>query len=138
MKYYVLKDGRILTDISLIGEEEYVELDSYPYPEYVNDKIKVVTGVKDGELVYTYMDIPVPEPEPEPQPTQLDRIEALAVAGNDIEEKTLGEVTNLGESNLIIMEAIATQYEEGLENDLNNKEVLATIYEELLAQKEVK
>lgn len=78
------------------------------------------------------------DPIPEPQPSQLDRIEALAVAGNDIEEKTLGEVTNLGESNLIIMEALATQYEEGLENDLNNKEVLATIYEELLAQKEVK
>lgn len=72
MKYYVLKDGRILTDISLIGDQEYVELNSYPYPEYIDGKIKVVTGVQEGELVYTYKDIPEP---PEPQPTQLDRIE---------------------------------------------------------------
>lgn len=64
-----------------------------------------------------------PEP-PEPEQT--------------MEEKIYEAVNNANESQLIIMEALATQYEEGLENDLNNKEVLATIYEELLAQKEVK
>lgn len=62
--------------------------------------------------------------EPEPEPT--------------MDEQILSGVNSTNESQLIIMEALATQYEEGLENDLNNKEVLATIYEELLAQKEVK
>lgn len=64
------------------------------------------------------------EPTLEPEPT--------------MDEQILSGVNSTNESQLIIMEALATQYEEGLENDLNNKEVLATIYEELLAQKEVK
>ena len=50
--------------------------------------------------------------EPEPQPTQLDRVE---------------------ENELIIMEALAEQYEEGVEKDLMNMEVQATIYESILA-----
>ena len=56
-------------------------------------------------------DIEVPEPLP-PQPTQLDRIE---------------------EQQLILMEAQAEQYEQGLENRLNDMEVQATMYEAILA-----
>ena len=53
------------------------------------------------------------EPEPiVPQPTQLDRIE---------------------EQQLILMEAQAEQYEQGLENRLNDMEVQATMYEAILA-----
>lgn len=53
------------------------------------------------------------EPEPiVPEPTQLDRIE---------------------EQQLIIMEAQAEQYEQNLENRLNDMEVQATIYEAVLA-----
>ena len=52
-----------------------------------------------------------PEPVPDPQPTQADRIE---------------------ENQLILMEAMAEQYEESLENRLNDQEVQATIYETLL------
>ena len=36
------------------------------------------------------------------------------------------------ETQLIMMEAMADQYEEGLERDLNNMEVQATIYEAIL------
>lgn len=66
---------------------------------------------------------PIPE-SPVPEPS--------------MEEQILSGVNSTNGSQLTIMEALATQYEEGLENDLNNKEVLATIYEELLALKEVK
>lgn len=52
------------------------------------------------------------EIEPEPQPTQLDRVE---------------------ENQLIIMEAMAEQYEDSVEKDLMNMEVQATIYESILA-----
>lgn len=53
-----------------------------------------------------------PEPTPIPRvPTQLDRIE---------------------ESQLVIMEAIADQYEQGLTNRLDDMEVQATIYEAIL------
>lgn len=45
------------------------------------------------------------------EPTQVDRIE---------------------ENQLILMEAMATQYEESLENRLNDQEVQAIIYETLL------
>lgn len=47
-----------------------------------------------------------------PQPTQLDRIE---------------------EQQLILMEAQAEQYEQNLENRLNDIEVQATLYEAILA-----
>lgn len=52
-----------------------------------------------------------PEPPEEPQPTQLDTIT---------------------ETQLIIMEAMAEQYEESLERDITNMEVQATIYEAIL------
>ena len=57
-----------------------------------------------------------PEPTPEPQPTQLDNIE---------------------EGQLIIMEAMADQYEQSVETELTNMEVMATIYEQLLAMEGV-
>lgn len=58
----------------------------------------------------------VEEPTPEPQPTQLDTIE---------------------ENQLIIMEAMADQYEQSVETELTNMEVMATIYEQLLAMEGV-
>lgn len=64
-----------------------------------------------------------PEP-PEPEPT--------------LDEQILSGVNSTNESQLILMDALAYQYEINMENDLNNKEVIATIYEELLAQKGVK
>lgn len=51
------------------------------------------------------------EAEHEEEPTQADRIE---------------------ESQLVLMEAVASMYEESLENRLNDQEVQATIYETLL------
>ena len=56
---------------------------------------------------------PTNEPEPvTPEPTQLDRIE---------------------EQQLIIMEAQADQYEQDLQNRINDMEVQATMYEAILA-----
>ena len=52
-----------------------------------------------------------PEVPVEPQPTQLDIIT---------------------ETQLIIMEAMAEQYEESMERDITNMEVQATIYEAIL------
>lgn len=64
------------------------------------------------------------EPIPEPEQT--------------VEEQILSGTNSTNESQLILMDALAYQYEINMENDLNNKEVLAIIYEELLAQKGVK
>lgn len=44
--------------------------------------------------------------------------------------------TELSENQLILMEAMATQYEESLANRLNDMEVQATIYETVLAIQE--
>ena len=52
-----------------------------------------------------------PEPLPNPEPTQLDIIQ---------------------EQQLIIMTAQADQYEQNLENRLNDMEVQATMYEAIL------
>lgn len=56
----------------------------------------------------------VPQPEPKPEPT----------------------INTLAETQLTIMEAIADQYEQNLENRLNDQEVQATIYEAVLALSE--
>lgn len=53
----------------------------------------------------------VPQPEPKPEPT----------------------INTLAENQLNIMEAMAEQYEQGLDNRLNDMEVQATIYETILA-----
>lgn len=64
----------------------------------------------------------VPWTEPKTEPTQLDNIEKQVSINND--------------NNLIIMEAMADQYEQNLENRLNDQEVQATIYEAVLALSE--
>lgn len=53
----------------------------------------------------------VPQPEPKSEPT----------------------INTLAETQLTIMEAIADQYEQNLDNRLNDMEVQATIYETILA-----
>lgn len=42
------------------------------------------------------------------------------------------KICEIQSNQLILMEAMATQYEESLENRLNDQEVQATIYETLL------
>lgn len=68
----------------------------------------------------------VPQPEPEPteptEPTQLDKIEE--------------QVYSNSESNIILMEAMADQYEQTEEYRLNDMEVQATIFESVLALSE--
>lgn len=54
----------------------------------------------------------VEQPEITPEPTQLDKLE---------------------ENQLALMEAVADQYEEQLENRINDMEVQASIYEAVLA-----
>lgn len=58
-------------------------------------------------------------PQPEPQPTQLDIIQEQVYINN--------------ESNLILMEAMADQYEQTEAYRLNDMEVQATTYEAVLA-----
>lgn len=53
-----------------------------------------------------------PEPEPVPKPTQLDTMQ---------------------QNQLALMEAVADQYEEHLQNRINDMEVQASIYEAVLA-----
>lgn len=60
--------------------------------------------------------------EVEPEPTQLDKIEE--------------QVYSNSESNIILMEAMADQYEQTEEYRLNDMEVQATIFESVLALSE--
>ena len=55
------------------------------------------------------------------------------VAPEKVLTETEQAIMDTQEGQLVIMEAMAAQYEESLERDLENKEVQATIYEELLA-----
>ena len=75
MSYYVLNDGRIVSDKSMIGNYEFIEVAEYPYPTQEENQIKVCVGIENGELKWKYFDIEEPK-EPEPEQTQLDRIEA--------------------------------------------------------------
>lgn len=106
MKYAGVANGRVI-----IIEEKAIP------PKYppTNDGFEVETlecdeavqlgdVVENGVIIGTY----VPK---DPEPTQEDRIE---------------------ENQLALMEAVASMYEESLENRLNDQEVQATIYETLL------
>ena len=73
--YYVLDDGRILSDFNHVGESKYVAVNEYPNPIISGDKIKVCTGIEGNALKWEMFDYEEPK-EPEPEPTQLDRIEA--------------------------------------------------------------
>ena len=87
-----------------------------PEPEEQTGKAAVLYW-ENNMLVWKYEETPDPEPEPQPpQPTQLDTIE---------------------ENQIIIMEAMADQYEQSVETELTNMEVMATIYEQLLAMEGV-
>ena len=51
--YYVLSDGRVTTDISILGDNEYIVLEEMP--EYIiekNNQPYLLSGVADGELLY--------------------------------------------------------------------------------------
>lgn len=116
---YLLEDGRQLSDKQFIQEgEQYIEIPDFINPVEEDGFIVYVAGIEDGKPKYAKEPIEVPKPT--------------------VAEQILSGVNSTNESQLIIMDALAYQYETNMENDLNNKEVLATIYEELLAQKEVK
>lgn len=118
---YLLEDGRQFTDKQFIQEgEQFIEIPDFINPVKEDGFVVYVVGIEDGKPKYAKEPVVTPKPQP------------------TVEEQILSGVNSSNESQLIIMEALATQYEEGIQNDLNNKEVLATIYEELLAQKEVK
>ena len=73
--YYVLDDGRILSDFNDVGKSKYVAVNEYPNPIISGDKLKVCTGIEGNALKWEMFDYEEPK-EPEPEPTQLDRIEA--------------------------------------------------------------
>lgn len=110
-----------------IDENGYIVGISHLSGEVIRENMISIDGDFDptnkkwnGESWESYTPPELPEPEP------------------TMEEQILSGVNNTNESQLILMDALAYQYETNMKNDLNNKEVLATIYEELLAQKEVK
>ena len=91
------------------------EINEKPVYPPTNDGLKVITmecddtvqvgdKVVDGKIIGTY--------NPKPEPTQLDKLE---------------------ENQLALMEAVADQYEEHLQNRINDMEVQASIYEAVLA-----
>lgn len=108
MKRYAMVLLNIVIDII-----ESDEIPVYPHDPEGNevtavecpDNIQVGDEYKEGEFILIGDRIT-------PEPTQLDRIE---------------------EQQLILMEAQAEQYEQDLENRLNDMEVQATIYEAVLS-----
>ena len=59
-------------------------------------------------------------------------VESNYIEPSDPEEPTPTQLDTITETQLIIMEAMAEQYEESLERELTNMEVQATIYEAIL------
>lgn len=106
MKYAGIVNGTVII-IDEINEKPV-------YPP-TNDGLKVITmecddtvqvgdKVVDGKIIGTY--------NPKPEPSQLAKLE---------------------ENQLALMEAVADQYEEHIENRINDMEVQASIYEAVLA-----
>jgi len=73
---YVLDDGRVLSDFSLINDEKYIELLEYPSPVYKDGKIGVIVGIEDGAIKYKFVDEQFPDiPDvPIPEPTEQEKL----------------------------------------------------------------
>lgn len=114
MKYAMVLKNRVI-DI-----KESIEKPEYPPDVYGNE----VTAIECSDdvtvgMIYdtetgTFEEYEPPEPEP-PQPTQLDNIET---------------------TQLLIMEAMADQYEQRLETDLMMMDAQATTFEAVLSLSE--
>lgn len=108
MIYAQINEENICTVISDMGKVEVSDKHLIPIEVYDTSLI----GKKYNKGAWKVV------PQPEPQPSQLDRIEESS--------------TTVNNNSLILMEAMAEQYEQGLTNRLNDMEVQATIYEAVL------
>ena len=78
MSWFILCDGRILSNKNEIEPNiEYIELEKYPDTIIENNKYKIVSGVKNGEIQYRYEDI---DNDSGVQTTELDRIKNIEEA----------------------------------------------------------
>ena len=73
---YVLEDGRVLTDKTLIKNEKYIELSEYPNPIYQDGKVGVIVGIENDSIKYEFVEEPIPQQEELPQPTEIEILTA--------------------------------------------------------------
>ena len=118
MLVYINENKKITGYNTIISKSESQKYLEENYCIWIDDEIHYPEP-KEGYLIVMYLnedktiryEYELPEPLPEPKPTQLDIIQ---------------------EQQLIIMTAQADQYEQNLENHLNDMEVQATLYEAIL------
>nr|DAP92044.1 MAG TPA: hypothetical protein [Caudoviricetes sp.] len=109
---YLIDDGRQFSDKQFIQEgEQFIEIPNFIEPREEDGFIVYVSGIENGKPKYTKEEIKVKKP----QPTQLDSIE---------------------QTQLLIMEAMADQYEQRLETDLMMMDAQATTFEAVLSLSE--
>ena len=73
---YVLEDGRVLTDKTLIKNEKYIELSEYPNPIYQDGKVGVIIGFENNAVKYEFVEEPLLRQEELPQPTEIEILTA--------------------------------------------------------------
>ena len=95
------------------------EIRTYP-PDADGNPIEVVEATEGVEIGMNYLDGLFYHQSPE-------------VTEQEKMMQRLMQLDNIKETQLMIMEAMADQYEQGLEQDLINMEVQATIYEAVMA-----
>jgi len=72
---YILEDGRILPDKSLIENEKYIELAEYPEPVYQDGMVGVIIGIENNAIKYEFVEESVIE-EPTSEPTEIEILNA--------------------------------------------------------------
>ena len=73
---YVLEDGRVLTDKTLIKNEKYIELSEYPNSIYQDGKVGVIIGFENNAVKYEFVEEPLSRQEELPQPTEIEILTA--------------------------------------------------------------
>lgn len=108
---YILEDGRILPDKSLIKNEKYIELAEYPELVYQDGMVGVIVGIENNAIKYEFVEESVIE-EPTLELTQ-EEINNLAlmegIAG--LYESQVALEDRIATDNLTVMEGIAGLFE---------------------------
>ncbi len=89
---YILEDGRVLTDKSLIENEQYIELLEYPEPIYQDGKVGIIVGIENDAIKYEFVNIPEPVDPPIPQPAEQELLNAEFLLNQTEQSAKLKEI----------------------------------------------
>ena len=108
---YILEDGRVLPDKSLIENEKYIELAEYPGLVYQDGMVGIIIGIENNAIKYEFVEESVIE-EPTSEPTQEELTNLALMEGiAGLYETQVALEDRMITDNITVMEGLAGLFE---------------------------